>query len=317
MQGRDMPLTIVDPAAPGGRRQQTWRFNSQAQCMTCHTTWTNYTLAFNEPQLQRTEQYQTPDHGLVADDQVRLFQHLNLLPEPKCAEEPNAGATPPKPEPKVILVDPYEEDPNHSLDDRARSYLHVNCSVCHRLGGGGTALFDVRKQLPLKDTKLVWNAMLGTFNLSDAQVVCPGDPNRSVLFYRMAKTGAGHMPHLGCTTIDDRGLALIGKWIESLRGEPGGAAASAATVQEQAEHNAAIAALEAGANGAAAAAATDKLLVSTSGAQAAGGNSGRPSQRQPALHGRPASNGLLPGNHTRSVFAVRAPSGKCRGQARR
>ena len=58
--------------------------------------------------------------------------------------------------------------------------------------------------------------MLGAFNLSDALIVCPGDPNRSVLYYRMAKTGSGHMPHLGSNVIDDRGLASMASWIASL-----------------------------------------------------------------------------------------------------
>ena len=37
----------------------------------------------------------------------------------------------------------------------------------------------------------------GTFGIHDAQILAPGDPYRSVLYFRLAKTGPGHMPHLG------------------------------------------------------------------------------------------------------------------------
>ena len=134
--GADVALTVSDPATPEGKRQQIWHFNSRAQCMTCHTNWTDYTLAFNELQLDREEQYQTADRGLVKDNQIRVFQKLGLLPPTNADNHPGND---PKPRGKLALVNPYEEDGSHSLDDRARSYLEVNCSVCHRLGGGGTA----------------------------------------------------------------------------------------------------------------------------------------------------------------------------------
>ena len=33
-----------------------------------------------------------------------------------------------------------------SLDERARSYLHVNCSHCHQFGAGGTADIELRHE---------------------------------------------------------------------------------------------------------------------------------------------------------------------------
>ena len=131
--GLDAPLTVVDPAAPTGKRQQIWHFNSRAQCMTCHTTWTHFAAAFNQPQLDRTEQYQV-GNSIVADSQLHSFRHLGLLPEPK---PPRDGSPAQKPAASLVLVNPYEDDGHHSLEERARSYLAVNCSVCHRFGGGG------------------------------------------------------------------------------------------------------------------------------------------------------------------------------------
>ena len=56
----------------------------------------------------------------------------------------------------------------------------------------------------------------GTFHLPDAQLVAPGDPYRSVLFYRLAKLGNGRMPRAGSQIVDVRGLQLIHDWIRQM-----------------------------------------------------------------------------------------------------
>src|SRR5262249_31543170 len=92
-----------------------------------------------------------------------------------------------------------------------------NCAHCHRRGGGGSAAFDVQYSLPLAKTNLLGaRPTQGTFNIHHAQVIAPGDPYRSVLFYRMSKLGHGRMPQFGSQLIDDEGLKLIYDWIVSL-----------------------------------------------------------------------------------------------------
>ncbi len=263
--GRDLQLMIADPASPGGHRQQPWHINSRAQCMTCHTTWTGYAMAFNEPQLDRKETFESTEHGPVSDNQVRAFRNVGLIPFPLPPKPSEDGSPPPPPKPPVVLVNPYDENPAHALDDRARSYLHVNCSACHRFGGGGTALIDLRKEMDMKETKLISSPMLGTFNLPDAQVVCPGDPSRSVLYYRMAKTGISRMPHLGSTVTDDAGLKLIARWISSLRDAEGTAVANQQTTDTGRQADGVLQALEASATGDGAIAALDKLLATPRG----------------------------------------------------
>jgi putative heme-binding domain-containing protein len=110
------------------------------------------------------------------------------------------------------LVDPFDESAD--LDRRARSYLQANCVHCHQFGGGGSANFDLRLELPIDQTKaLDTTPVQGTFGIADARILAPGDPYRSVLFYRMAKLGSGRMPHLGSSRIDERALQLIHDWI--------------------------------------------------------------------------------------------------------
>ncbi|HXG12755.1 MAG TPA: c-type cytochrome, partial [Gemmataceae bacterium] len=113
------------------------------------------------------------------------------------------------------LVNPYDE--TASLDARARSYLHVNCAHCHQFGAGGTAEIDLRHDVPLEQTKLLGvRPVQGTFDIPDARLIAPGDPYRSVLFYRLSKLGQGRMPMAGSEVLDDRGLRLIHDWIAQL-----------------------------------------------------------------------------------------------------
>src|SRR5207247_9742499 len=49
-----------------------------------------------------------------------------------------------------------------------------------------------------------------------ARVIAPGDPYRSVLFYRISTEGSGRMPHLGSRLADEAGLRLVRDWIRSL-----------------------------------------------------------------------------------------------------
>ncbi len=203
--GADRSFTVLDSRAPEGRRQQTWHFPSRAECMTCHNPWAGYTLAFTLAQLNRDHHY-----GNVVDNQLRAFHHVGLIdllhredskPPIRLLELP-----------PVKLTDPNA--PTATLNDRARTYLHVNCSHCHQFGAGGTADIELRFDHPLEQSKtLEVRPVQGTFEISGAHIISPGDPYRSVLYYRMAKLGRGRMPHLGSEIIDEAGLRLIHDWI--------------------------------------------------------------------------------------------------------
>ena len=121
----------------------------------------------------------------------------------------------PRESPLPKLVDPY--DAKFDLNHRARSYLQVNCAHCHQLGAGGTADIEMRYNIPIEQSKtLEIRPAQGTFDIHGAHILSPGDPYRSVLYYRMSKLGAGRMPHVGSEIVDDRGVRLIHDWIRQL-----------------------------------------------------------------------------------------------------
>lgn len=212
--GKTRTWQVTDPQSPGGHRTQTWLFASRNDCIRCHNPWSEYTLAFNLAQLNREHEYEgTPDN------QIRALRHVGLLTD--VLEQPDANDPFAKPqaarpvERLPQLADPL--DASADLNERSRAYLHANCAHCHRYNGGGSAHIYLQQELALKDIKAVgFRPTQGTFGIHEAQILAPGDPFRSVLYFRVAKAGPGHMPHLGSKIVDERGLALLNEWIRTL-----------------------------------------------------------------------------------------------------
>ena len=188
-EGGDSLFEVKDPRAPGGVRLQSWRHASRTECMLCHNNRTGNIWSFNVAQLNTGKQ-------LERLAQSNLFKH-------------------PLPRDRTSIADPY--DSTFDIGDRARAYLHVNCTHCHTRGGGGTAVFQTRIEYSLAETLLVkGRPVQGDLGILDPYLIAPGDPYRSVLYHRLAKLGPGHMPQFGSRIIDEKGLALIGRWITEM-----------------------------------------------------------------------------------------------------
>lgn len=115
---------------------------------------------------------------------------------------------------------PQAFDATAPLETRARAYLDVNCGHCHAPG------------LPADTSGLYLNwtetdpAHLGILKRPVAAGrgagqltydVVPGDPDASILLYRMAATDPGYMmPEIGRSMADAEGVALIRDWIAGL-----------------------------------------------------------------------------------------------------
>lgn len=198
--GLDRPLTIRDPQAPGGKRQQTWHFPSRSECTLCHTMPAKFTLGVNTLQLNRDH-----DYGGTVANQLQTLEHIGLFTKP----------LPSKPEELPRLAN--YEDEKLDLNQRSRSYLHANCAHCHMKWGGGNAEFLLLATLDLKDTGTIHTRPgQGTFNIPDARILVPGDPERSMIHHRMARLGLGRMPHVASTVVDEKGVKLIHDWIKQL-----------------------------------------------------------------------------------------------------
>jgi hypothetical protein len=83
--------------------------------------------------------------------------------------------------------------------------------------GGGNARFQLTYTIPLEKTGVVEVLPLhGNFGIGNAKVLAPGDPDRSLIAYRMSKLGEGRMPHIASSVVDDDAVKLIRDWIQQL-----------------------------------------------------------------------------------------------------
>ncbi len=199
-EGLDRTFTVADPKAPNGQREQVWRFPSRAECTLCHTVPAKYVLGLNTLQINKEH-----DYGWVVANQLEVLHRLGVFKEPL--------PSPPGELPRIY----NHLDRSRPLDDRARAYLHSNCAHCHQKWGGGNADFQLLATLPLGKTQTLRAPPAhGDFGISGGRLLAPGDPERSLILYRMTKLGLGRMPHVASNLVDREAVKLIREWISNL-----------------------------------------------------------------------------------------------------
>jgi uncharacterized repeat protein (TIGR03806 family) len=109
------------------------------------------------------------------------------------------------------------ENTSAALNDRARAYLDANCGHCHSKGGPASTsglFLDIHEKdmNRLGVNKAPVAAGRGTGDLK--YDIIPGDPDHSILLYRMKTNDPGiAMPEIGREQIHKEGVALIEEWI--------------------------------------------------------------------------------------------------------
>jgi putative heme-binding domain-containing protein len=211
--GAEKQYKVRDPVFANNTRTQTWNFASRSQCMQCHHFWAEHSLAFNIEQLNRNiSTLEGPKNQLQSMCESGLLERRNkeekVLPTFNTKDLKDTRR----------LANPH--DKNEKLDDRAKSYLHANCGHCHRMGGGGAVDFELQAFADWNNKKVLGaKPVRGTFDLPDACIIKPGEPDSSTVFYRVAKFGSGRMPHIGSEFVDSFGTGLLRNWIASLGGK--------------------------------------------------------------------------------------------------
>lgn len=168
-------------------------FPSGAQCFDCHTAAAGMTLGIETLQL---------NHGATENYLDTLFElgYLQQAVPSSLKQE------------KLFALDDFDA----SLQQKAKSYLHSNCSGCHRPGGPISGI-DLRFTTELAGSGLCnENPGFGDLGVAGAKLLVPGDASRSVLSLRMYEMGDFRMPPLGSLVIDSQAVLIIDQWINSL-----------------------------------------------------------------------------------------------------
>ena len=202
--GAEIPLTVEDGAA---RSRFVYSVPNQNQCAGCHAQ-DFRTRAINPIGLKARHL----DRSFTGDD-GEVNQLKRLVAMGYLTGVPGAG----------VPRNADWQDERAGTIARARAYLDINCSHCHnRVGPARTSglWLDAGTTDPrmLGMCKPPVAAGRGTGNRPFD--VVPSHPDRSIMAYRLASTDPGEMmPELGRSLVHEEGLALVIRYITTLKGE--------------------------------------------------------------------------------------------------
>lgn len=177
---------------------QTWMLPSRPQCLVCHSEVVGRALGLRTQQLNKEHFYESTQ---VTANQLDTYQSIGLMN----SVDANLGDVFPS------------LDGDATVSEKSRTYLDVNCASCHQPEGLGQGDLDLRYSTELADMNLCdVEPQEGNLGVSDAMLIWPGDPTRSVLFLRMQSTDVNRMPDTGSLMVDEVGTELVEEWISSL-----------------------------------------------------------------------------------------------------
>jgi uncharacterized repeat protein (TIGR03806 family) len=117
-----------------------------------------------------------------------------------------------------------------TLDERARTWLDINCGFCHNPRGAArtSGLFlDHAETDPAKLGVCKAPVATGRGSGNLQYDIVPGAPDQSIIVYRMESTEPEiRTPELGRNLVHEEGVALIREWIGSMTGGCSGSAAA-------------------------------------------------------------------------------------------
>jgi len=186
---------------------QTWTFPSRSNCVSCHSAAAGRTLGLELGQLNGDFVYASTNR--IAN-QLETLEHIGMFSAPlgKAVTDIIAYPTP-------------TNATTGTPEARARSYLHSNCSNCHRPTGPGRGTMDLRFATPLPATKTCGEPpQLGDLGIAGAKLISPGAAAKSVVSLRAHASGALRMPPIASNVVDTAGLGVVDAWITSLAACP-------------------------------------------------------------------------------------------------
>ncbi len=196
-----LPAGLVKDLDPGIYGPgHTWTYPSRAECLRCHTDSANFSLGPEVGQLNRDMLY--PSTMRIANE-LETLEHIGVF---------TTGLTP-----GIEDLPAYAEldQAHHSVDYRARSYLHSNCSGCHRPGEITQAPMDFRFSTPTSDINACnVTPVFGDLGVTGATILSPGNPGLSVTRLRDgSRDPLVQMPPLATAILHDEWLTLLDTWI--------------------------------------------------------------------------------------------------------
>jgi uncharacterized repeat protein (TIGR03806 family) len=203
--GARLPVTWID--LDGESRSINYQVPNTNQCRECHEEH-GEVLGLLGPKARNLNRDFAYADG--TENQLARWSALGTL----------SGAPEPTQAPRAPVFDDPETG---SVLERARAYLDVNCGNCHNptgLARTSGLYLDVGETDPTRYGVCKPPVAAGQGSGNRRFDIVPGEPDASILVFRMESTAAGiAMPELGRQTVHEEGVAVVREWIAGLEGE--------------------------------------------------------------------------------------------------
>ncbi len=198
-------LQTFDLHTAAGKAPLDYIVPTRNDCATCHATGEDgelQTIGIKTRHLNRGY------HGAPANQLEGWAQHGLLTGAPPTSTwERNADWR-------------HGDEP---VQHRARSYLDANCGHCHNPDSATDTSglwLDYRDHPPRRMGLCKPSIAAGRGTGGRPWSIAPGEPDASILTFRMAATDPGmRMPELGRTLADAEAVSVVSAWVASLEGE--------------------------------------------------------------------------------------------------
>jgi uncharacterized repeat protein (TIGR03806 family) len=200
--GARVPVTWIQ--ADGSQRSVTYQVPNTNQCKECHEEHNGIVGPLGPKARNLNKDYAYADG---TDNQLARWTALGYL----------HGAPDPASAPRAAVFD----DPSTgTVEERARTYLDVNCAHCHNptgLARTSGLYLNIDEMTPAHYGVCKGPVAAGQGSGDRKVDIYPGHPELSILTYRMESTQPGvAMPELGRQTVHTEALAVINQWITEL-----------------------------------------------------------------------------------------------------
>ncbi|WP_299122612.1 FG-GAP-like repeat-containing protein [uncultured Winogradskyella sp.] len=193
----------VDEDVVVNGQTQSWHYPSRNECASCHFPQNGSVLGPKTRHLNKAILY--PSSGITMNQLVN-FSELGLI-----TETITSGNV------STYSAVAAKNDLSASIEDRARSYIDVNCASCHNPTVDNIAMFDARYTTPIENQNIIYGDIVYDQGLSNPKVIIPQDVLNSMAHFRMNSTQNGvEMPPIAKDVVDTAGVQLIEDWINSL-----------------------------------------------------------------------------------------------------
>jgi uncharacterized repeat protein (TIGR03806 family) len=187
----------------GSQREHQFVTPDMNQCRRCHT---NRDAVGPIGVRARNLKLQLDGHG---GNQLARWVEAGML-----EQAPDSWAD-------VPAASVWNDPSTGSVQDRARTWLDVNCACCHNPEGAASVTgldLSILQNMPVRFGVYKPPVAAGRGSAGYQFSITPGRPGTSFLLHRIRSTDPGvMMPTVGRGLVDEEGAALVEEWIGQMR----------------------------------------------------------------------------------------------------